>query len=138
MIHAFRGQHRFLSNFYLARVRLDGVQYPTVEHAYQAAKTTDEEERKKIRTAGSPGEAKKMGRRVTIRPDWTEIRIQVMTDLVRQKFAQEPYRSLLLRTGHCELIEGNRWNDTFWGVCNGVGENHLGKILMQIRGELRQ
>lgn len=74
---------------------------------------------------------------MSLRPDWEYIRVDVMTELVRKKFSQEPLRSQLIATGDAELIEGNWWNDTFWGVCNGVGENNLGKILMKVRDEIR-
>ena len=60
-----------------------------------------------------------------------------MRDLLRQKFAREPLRSQLLATGEAKLIEGNHWGDTFWGVCRGQGENHLGMLLMKAREEIR-
>jgi len=60
-----------------------------------------------------------------------------MTDLVRQKFSNPQLAKQLLDTKDFELIEGNTWGDTFWGVCSGKGQNNLGKILMQIRNELK-
>lgn len=138
MIDRFRGDHRFLSNFYPAIVSLDGERYPSVEHAYQAAKTLVYPQRMAIKSVREPGYAKKIGSCVDIRADWDNVKLAVMEDLVRQKFTQDPNlcRRLLL-TGHEELIEGNNWGDRFWGVCRGEGENHLGKILMKVRGELR-
>ena len=137
-ITAFKDKHRFLSNFTPAKVEFDGVQYDTVEHAYQAAKTIDKGEREKIRAACAPGVAKRLGQKVTIRPDWEQIKVKVMYDLVSEKFSRYPVlKQFLLDTGSEEIIEGNHWNDTFWGVCNGVGENHLGKILMKVREELQ-
>lgn len=137
-IESFSGAHAFLSSFHPAVVYLDGVACPSVEVAYQAAKTLDPAERALIFNAKTAGIAKRLGRSLTIRPDWNAIRLSVMADLIRQKFA--PGTSLaaqLLATGDAELIEGNYWHDTFWGVCNGVGENHLGKLLMAQRTYLR-
>lgn len=136
-IESFQGEHRFLSNFWHVYVRYDGELYPTVEHAYQAAKTLNPEFRMAIATA-TTGEAKRMGRQVPMRADWDSIKIDVMRDLLRQKFTEEPeLRDLLLATGDAELIEGNTWGDYFWGVCNGEGQNNLGKLLMEIRDGLR-
>lgn len=136
-IESFQGEYRFLSNFWHVYVRYDGELYPTVEHAYQAAKTLNPEFRKAIAYA-TTGEAKRMGRQVPMRPDWDSIKIDVMRDLLRQKFTEEPeLRELLLATGDAELIEGNTWGDYFWGVCNGEGQNNLGKLLMEIRDGLR-
>jgi ribA/ribD-fused uncharacterized protein len=111
----------------------------TVEHAYQAAKSMDPQVRRKIQGAGSPGEAKRLGRNVILRSDWDEIKLSVMEDLLRQKFGSKNIgmSAMLLRTGTLELIEGNTWGDVYWGVCNGKGENHLGKLLMKIRQELQ-
>jgi predicted NAD-dependent protein-ADP-ribosyltransferase YbiA (DUF1768 family) len=81
--------------------------------------------------------AKRYGKIVVMRPDWNDVRLAIMEDLVRQKFLTSSMERLLLSTGDAELIEGNYWGDTFWGVCRGVGENHLGKILMKIREELK-
>jgi ribA/ribD-fused uncharacterized protein len=130
--------HAFLSNFYPCRVHYKGIRYPALEYAYQAAKTLDKEERKDILMSASSRIAKRRGQLVTIREDWEEIKIDVMRKLVLEKFSNYPsLRLALLNTGDAELIEGNWWNDTFWGVCEGVGENHLGKILMEVREKLR-
>lgn len=137
MIGSFSGPYRFLSNFYPAVVRLDGVNYPSVEHAYQAAKTLDLALRQTIRQQDTPGRAKRMGATVTKRPGFYEDRVALMTMLVRQKFHHPELCDKLLATGDHELVEGNTWGDTFWGECRGVGENHLGRILMQVRTELR-
>lgn len=134
----FRNQYWFCSNFYPSVV----YGYPTVEHAYQAAKTTDPVERAKIKAAKTPGEAKRLGRRVQIRPDWSGIKDLVMETLLRRKFENYPaLREFLLATGDVELVETNRWHDIYWGACTcgccQGGENHLGKLLMKIRGELK-
>lgn len=138
-IKEFQGKYRFLSNFWPAKVFLDGFQYPTVEHAYQAAKTFDLKKREEIRNADKPGLAKRLGKKVSIRKDWEKIKISIMYNLVKQKFFNNSIlKESLLSTGDEELIEGNTWNDTFWGICNGVGQNNLGKILMKIRNEIKR
>ena len=135
-ITSFTGEYRFLSNFFPAVVTLDGETYPSVEHAYQAAKTTSPIAREAIRTCPKPGQAKRNGRMVQLRPDWEEIKLDVMRDLLWQKFQHYDLREQLLATGDRRLIEGNHWNDTFWGVCRGVGQNWLGVLLMEIREEM--
>lgn len=135
MIDSFSGKYSFLSNFAPVPVELDGVTYPSVEAAYQAAKTIDDYERMPFTLMG-PSAAKRAGRKVTMRADWPDIKLGVMRSLCRQKFNQEPYRSQLLATGNQDLVEGNYWGDTYWGVCRGLGTNHLGRILVGIRAEL--
>lgn len=136
-IDQFRGDYSFLSNFYLCPVKLDGVTYPSVEHAYQAAKTMDPVFRDMIRDAVKPAYAKRIGRMAPLREGWNDIRLDVMRGLVQQKFRFPSLREALLATGSAELIEGNDWGDTFWGVQRGVGENNLGLILMNVRSRLR-
>lgn len=136
-IESFSGEHRYLSNFWPAFVLFDGAAYGTVEHAYQAAKTLDPAQRSNIRHADTPGQAKRMGRHVAVRPDWEQVKIAMMSDFVMQKFVNDKALAVkLIKTGNAELIEGNTWNDTFWGVCRGKGQNHLGKILMRVRDTL--
>jgi len=139
-IDSFKGEWNFLSNFYPAKVVYEGIEYPTAEHAFQAAKSPWAAERITIAGASLPSKAKQLGRRVSLRSGWENIKLQVMKDIVRAKFAQNADLQimLMLGTGDAELIEGNDWGDEFWGVCNGKGENHLGKILMEIREELSQ
>ena len=137
MIGPFKCQYEFLSNFYPSRIFYDGFMYPTVEHAFQASKTMDYDIRKSIALAQTPNIAKKMGRKIVLRPYWSDIKVFIMADLVSKKFAIPELQIKLLETGNEELIEINWWNDVFWGFCNGVGENNLGKILMQIRSNLR-
>lgn len=137
MIDSFNGRYKCLSNFHPSKVKLDGVDYPSVEHAYQAAKALDPAERRFVKDMETPGKAKRAGRKVRLRPDWEQIKISVMENLLRQKFRQPDFKRALLKTGDAELVEGNTWGDRFWGVCAGVGHNHLGKLLMKIREELR-
>jgi ribA/ribD-fused uncharacterized protein len=134
-ILGFTGEYRWLSNFPSCKIEMDGVVYPSPENAYQAFKTLDPEERKqflKIRSF----EAKKLGTTVKLRDDWEAIKLDVMLKVQRKKYAQEPFRTWLLDTGDAYIEETNHWGDVYWGVCNGVGENHLGKIIMQVRSEL--
>lgn len=143
MITEFKGEFGFLSNFAWVTVKMYGVDYPSVEHAYQAAKTLDLTERERIRAARTPGEAKRLGRTVTLRPGWEDMKLAVMTELVRRKFQNPAFREMLLATGDRWLVEGNEWGDSFWGCTwnehshHWIGSNHLGKILTQIREELR-
>jgi hypothetical protein len=145
VIKEFREEHRFLSNFVPAQVKLQDCAwiFKSVEHAYVAAKTLDNTMRFEISAIPTAGEVKRFGKSLSLRPDWNEVRLGIMEDLVRQKFAQEPYNTLLLETGIQEIVEGNKWHDNFWGACvcsncGSKGENNLGKILMKIREEIRQ
>lgn len=136
-IDSFSGEYRFLSNFWPSEVELDSVLFPTVEHAYQAAKTLDKFERLEVLECNTPKHARTKGRKVTVRSDWEDVKIDIMTSLVRQKFTKhEDLKEKLLATKNCELIEENYWGDTFWGVCKEEGKNNLGKILMKIREEI--
>jgi ribA/ribD-fused uncharacterized protein len=139
-IDKFEGEYRFLSNFWPSEVKLkDGKEkfsYDTVEHAYQAAKTLDTQERAHVALSKTAAEAKKRGKKVTMRPDWDEVKVGVMRDLIDQKFEDAELGMKLLKTGDAKLIEGNWWGDTFWGVCKGVGENWLGRLLMEKREAL--
>lgn len=136
-VSEFRGPYRFLSNFWFCDVRLGGELYPTVEHAFQAAKATDPITRTVIRMACSPSGAKKLGKKVTLRPDWEAEKLYIMEDLLWQKFQDPALGRMLLDTGDAMLVEGNHWGDTYWGVCDGVGENWLGQLLMAVRTRLQ-
>lgn len=139
VVEAFEGEWRFLSHFYESPVEYRGVYYRTIEHAFQAAKTLDLAAREKIRQVHEPAEAKRLGRGVRLRPGWEVIKLDIMRHLLEQKFTVYPtLRRNLLGTGEAELIEGNRWNDRYWGVCGGQGENHLGRLIMEIRAGLRE
>ena len=134
-IGPFIGKNEIFSNFYPFETTLDGVEYPTIENAYQAAQTGDLEQRQQFETC-SPGKAKRLGKRLTPRDDWDKVKLQIMYDLCRQKLTAEGFREPLLATGAAQLVELNDWGDTYWGVCHGVGKNHLGRVLMRIREEL--
>lgn len=82
--------------------------------------------------------AKKTGKKIELISDWEKVKLSVMFEVVFAKFSQnEELKQKLLATGNEELVEGNNWGDTFWGMINGVGENHLGKILVKVRTALR-
>lgn len=137
-IESFSGTNRWLSNFWPCEVYLDELKFRSVEAGYVAAKTTDIDVRKYVQSLDSSGKCKAFGKTMTIRSDWKKVKLSVMENLLRQKFSQgTELAEKLLETYPKELIECNTWNDTFWGVCNNVGKNHLGKLLMKIRRELR-
>lgn len=137
VIEHFGGKHAFLSNFYPSPVWLGHLECPTVEHAYQAAKTENHELRAEIAATRTPGKAKRLGAKLEPNPDWDALRLPVMTSLLAQKFAVgSNLAAALLGTGEATLIEDNGWGDRFWGVCDGEGENHLGRLLTERRSEL--
>lgn len=134
----FQGKLWFCSNFFPSSIEVDGVSYRTMEHAFQASKTLDPKLREHIRKQVKAAHAKKEGRKVPLRSGWDEMKVQVMRDLVRQKFNfHQSLKERLLATGDRHLEEKNTWGDVFWGTYDGVGENWLGRILMEIREELR-
>lgn len=136
MIDSFTGQYEFLSNFYPVDIYIEDQVYPTAEHAYQAVKCEDPADRESILVWKNPVDAKHAGRSVKLRRNWDNIKVDVMYSILRQKFSNSELAAMLKATGDEELVEGNEWNDRFWGVCRGAGCNMLGKLLMQIRDEL--
>lgn len=136
MIDNFRDAYAFLSNFYDVPVEYNGLCFCNSEAAFQAQKTVDETERVQF-TNLDASNAKRLGRIISLRDDWERVKIQVMYEVCYAKFIQNPrLAKWLIETGDEILVEGNTWNDKFWGVCNGEGANNLGKILMAIRTEL--
>lgn len=139
MIKEFKGEYRWLSNFEPVLVRYEGVNYPSVEHAYMSAKNDDVFWKLKCSSGDfSPGEIKKLSRDINLVENWDDIKLDVMKICLEQKFKQEPFKTKLINTGDSHIQEGNWWNDKFWGVClkTGKGENHLGKMIMEIRDVL--
>lgn len=133
-INEFRGKYFFLSNFYSAPVTVFSHTFQNNEAAFQSAKCP---ERMASFENLPPNEAKRAGRHVPLRNDWEQVKYDVMYQVVKAKFEQNPnLKAKLLATGDAELIEGNNWHDTTWGMCNGKGQNHLGKTLMRVRNEL--
>ncbi len=142
-INYFQGEYRFLSNFYPFHLVFWGIHYSTIEHAYQAAKSSSSFVKQAIANCQTPGKAKAYFKDQNMEPShhWNlDYKLITMEELLRLKFSgSEPLMlQALLKTGEAELIEGNDHDDTFWGVYNGVGENHLGKLLMKIRADLKE
>lgn len=142
MICEFEGKYAFLSNFFPSSILYEGIVYPTNEHFFQAMKTLNQEERKKIAAADTPGKAKRLGRHVQLRADWEQIKVDVMRTGLMLKFTDAELAQKLIGTGDEELIEGNWWHDNTWGSCfcsdciNKPGRNLLGMLLMELRKEL--
>lgn len=143
-INSFGGVYRFLSNFHESAVWIEGIKWKTVEHYYQAMKTKDKDIQGKIFYCSTPGKAKRLGAKVELRSDWEEIKEVVMLTGVGEKFKQNSILAKrLINTGDAILVEGNRWHDNIWGNClcdkckNKPGKNLLGKILMDVRKQLR-
>lgn len=127
-IQYFNGQYRFLSNFFIE------PDLTHVEGEYQSCKC--EPPAIHLRRK-SPRQAKIEGRYLILRADWNQVRIEFMYQLVLRKFRDHPtLLEALKRTGGAYLEEGNTWGDTFWGTVDGIGHNHLGRILMKVREEL--
>lgn len=143
MIDRFVGEYDYLSNFHESPVMFGHFRYRTVEHAFQAAKTLGSEARGEIWRAATPGAAKRLGRRVVLRPDWEDVKTDVMRLLVTRKFEDHvDLRRRLLDTGDVPLVEGNGHGDRVWGCVRGPdgtwgGENRLGRILVQVRSAMR-
>lgn len=144
-IRGFFKEHRFLSNFYDSPVTYDGEIYPTVEHAFQAAKFDDLSYRETIRNAGTPGQSKRFGRTrdYPLREGWDSgLAVRVMGELVLDKFVSNPeLGKRLLATGDAILVETNDWGDDIWGdstTTDKPGRNQLGIILMNVRSALQR
>lgn len=141
LVNSFSGKYEQFSNFYPVHITFGGIIYPSVEHAFVAAKSIDENFRKMISKipAKQAGKAKRAGRKIKLRFKWNELRVDIMRQLLIQKFEKEPFKSLLLSTDGAQIIEGNHWHDNFWGDCycdkckDIEGFNTLGKLLMQVR-----
>jgi ribA/ribD-fused uncharacterized protein len=137
MINNFKGKYYFLSNFYSCPVTWDGITYQNNEAAFQSAKVLDKNIRKTFANL-NPSDAKRKGRHVILRPDWEDVKYDIMYEIVLAKFSQnDTLKHKLLETHHQHLEEGNTWGDKVWGTVHGVGENHLGKILMRVRAVLQ-
>lgn len=153
MINSFSGRWSFLSNFYPCDIVYQGITYPSTEHYYVAMKINDSQTingqfyskidvRELISKISTPGQVKRFGRSLKLRSDWDQIRLKVMEWCLREKFKNDALSEMLINTGDEELIEGNYWHDNYFGSCTcskcgGKGENHLGRILMKIRDEIK-
>ena len=137
-INCFRNKYFFLSNYFISIVKYEDMYYSSNEAAFQSVKLLNKEDRYPF-SCLTPHEAKKIGRTVLLRDDWEKIKNKVMYDIVKDKFTRNSLlKYKLLETGNAQLIEGNTWNDTYWGICHGKGLNVLGNILMGIRNEFKE
>ena len=142
VIDRFLGDYQDLSNFAPVVIHYKDINFPTVEHAFVASKSKDGMFRLNISRvpAWQPGKAKRMGRKTKLRSDWDMVKIPNMKRFLMQKYSYERYRTLLLSTDKAQIVEGNYWHDNYWGNCecpkckNIVGQNQLGKLLMEVRG----
>lgn len=128
----------FLSNFYPCKIIAWGMEFPTAEHVYVASKTEDRILRKTISTILTPGKVKRFGRNLELRDNWNQIKVRVMRQILKRKFADEKLMAML-QSVEGEIVEDNPWHDNFWGSCSCSGcadkvkQNTLGKLLMEIR-----
>lgn len=135
-IYGFFGPYRFLSNFHVSPVALDGLIYPSSEHAYMAQKSHDPQVRLMISQAPTPAAARRVGQTIALREDWDDARLPAMLHVLICKFKDPELQRLLLATGERYLEETNNWGDRFWGV-DGHGQNNLGHVLMLVRKQLQ-
>ena len=133
-IKGFFGKYKFLSNFHICPVYFEGECYPSTENAYMAAKTLDLDARKQFLNI-DPKEAKTLGRKITLHPDWEEVKYDIMAAVIFDKFYRNlDIRQQLIETGDRVMIEANHWGDLIWGTDpQGNGENNLGMILLNVR-----
>lgn len=139
IILSFTGVYSFLSNFYEYPIYYDGLKYMNSEAAFQSAKCMNKDGRMAFCFL-NPSEAKRLGRRIKLRPDWEEIKDQIMYDVIKAKFSDPELAKMLLSTGSADLYEGNTWGDTYWGIDRRTlrGQNKLGEILMKVRHEISE
>ena len=130
----FRGKLFFLSNLFGTKIQINELIFENAESAFQSFKDL-KRQREFEKIDGVT--AKKLGKKVNLRNDWTEIKKEIMELVLREKFSNEVLKQKLIATGNTELIETNHWGDYFWGVCNGRGKNELGKLLMKLRKEFQ-
>ncbi len=138
-IYGFKNEYRWLSNFYKLQEPIDlyGCVFYYTENLYQAFKCNKADDFI-LMASLTPGEAKRFGKRVELNPDFEANKLSIMKQILDIKFRQEYFKRRLLATGNCLIFEENSWKDFFWGCHNGIGENHLGKIIMEIREELKK
>lgn len=147
-IERFRGDYYFLSNMFPLSEWLDtaqGISVPTSEHVYQSARFESDRAQVLVTTAADGLEAKAIAHRLIEQGEpqlanWDDIKVDLMEMIVYEKFKRNiSLAERLVSTGQMGLFEGNTWRDNFWGVCpvgSRNGYNHLGRILMTVRGEL--
>lgn len=139
MIKEFKNQYFFLSNFYECPVYYNKLVFCNAEAAFQAQKVIDEKEQYKFINLNA-SQARKLGKTIVLREDWEEVKDNIMYEIVKRKFTvNKELQQKLIGTKDEELVEGNWWHDTYWGVDSktGIGKNKLGKILMKVREEVK-
>jgi ribA/ribD-fused uncharacterized protein len=136
-IKSFKGKNYFLSNFYPCDIEYEGRNYASVECAYQAAKTLNDDIRYYFTIMDNSMEARRWGNQIQLRDDWDTARYNIMYELLKLKFTDASLKAKLLATEDAFLEEGNMHGDKYWGTVKGEGQNNLGKLLMQIREEIR-
>ncbi len=133
-----KGDYRAFSNFYPSEIEIDGKTYQTVEHYFQACKATDEEDHEKVRLAGNPYKTKELGKSIRRRDDWEDIKFGIMKKGCYAKFTRyKDLMKLLLSTGDLAIHE-NTLNDLEWGWFDNKGEDKLGRVLTEVREEIRK
>lgn len=142
MINSFKGDYSWLSNMADCEINYKGWTFKSVENAYMWAKNPNDEAWLDFCLTNSPAECKKRAKTVALRHDWEEVKLSVMFELLKLKFSQKRFKEKLLATGTENIVEGNYWNDKFWGVClksnPNVGENYLGRLIMEVRTLLKK
>jgi ribA/ribD-fused uncharacterized protein len=143
MIIEFKDEFSFLSNFHPCTVVIGLMKFPSSEHAFMSFKNDSDEWKKECQRFDlTPGQIKKKGRKIDLVNDWEDIKIESMRTALMSKFRQnKDLKEKLLNTGNQNLVEGNWWGDIVWGVClksnPNIGENHLGRLLMEVRSLLK-
>lgn len=139
MINSFTGQHQFLSNFYPCKIQVFGLEFLNSEAAFQSQKFLDKDAQLQFCCIDA-STAKHLGhsRQWRLRSDWEQVKVTIMKQVLQAKFSDPILGRLLVDTYPQKLVEGNTWGDTYWGVCDGVGHNMLGRLLMKTREKLME
>jgi ribA/ribD-fused uncharacterized protein len=141
-IYGFFNEYRWLSNFHVCDVMIDGQLFPSSEHAFMYGKLPEDYDTDKSVYESiislSCKDVKAWGRTIPLREDWEDIKLEVMENALYSKFTlNKDLNKKLIETGDLYLEETNFWKDTFWGVCEGVGKNNMGKLLMKVRNDIK-
>lgn len=127
-----RDEFFFLSNMFPCEIEYKGYKFKSAESAFQAQKDLSRTS-EFVNLEGK--EAKRLGRKVTLRSDWESVKVDIMEEILRIKFSNQELAKKL-KSVNQPIVEDNTWHDTFWGVCNGKGKNMLGKLLEKIKRDL--
>lgn len=139
-IFFYEQEFYIFSNFSSFKLNWKGYDWMTSEHAYHSEKFEDENILKQLKETRSAHDAFKfaVANKNKYKKNWDDIKLSVMKEILRAKVEQHPYvKKKLLESGNKELIE-NSWRDSFWGWGeNKNGQNHLGKLWMEVREEIK-